>query len=165
SKAYRFYVIELNDFICVNSVIESGDAIFDENRFFSIPRPKDIISRSNGTQGGDLPGETPIEIPEPQRSNRARAGSDREHVDLDVADVSTQPPPKQLDEGFTTTAYPKVQENLKLTVEEYMLLEEPASSSRTLSSLQHLTKDLSFGDLFFSDKPSEADNNKATAET
>nr|GEW40299.1 hypothetical protein [Tanacetum cinerariifolium] len=70
-----------------------------------------------------------------------------------------------MDEGFTATAYPKAQENLKLTVEEQVLLEEPASSSGTLSSLQHLTKDLSFGDLFFNDKPLEADNNKATAET
>nr|GFD01768.1 hypothetical protein [Tanacetum cinerariifolium] len=35
----------------------------------------------------------------------------------------------------------------------------------TLSSLQHLTKDLSFGDLFFSDKPLEADNDKVTTET
>nr|GEY48853.1 zinc finger, CCHC-type [Tanacetum cinerariifolium] len=65
SKAYWFYVIEPNDFISVNSVIESRDAIFDESRFSSIPRPKDIISTFNGTQGGDLPCETPIEIPEP----------------------------------------------------------------------------------------------------
>nr|GEU29830.1 hypothetical protein [Tanacetum cinerariifolium] len=93
------------------------------------------------------------------------AGSNREHIDLDVADVSTQPPPEQMDEGFTVTAYLKAQENLKLMVEEHVLLKEPASSSGTLSSLQHLTKDLSFGDLFFSNKPSEADNDKATAET
>nr|GEZ74601.1 hypothetical protein [Tanacetum cinerariifolium] len=78
---------------------------------------------------------------------------------------STQPPLEQMDEGFTAMAYPKVHENLKLTVEEQVLLEEPASSSGTLSSLQHLTKDLSFGQLFFSDKPSEADNDKANAET
>ncbi|GKD32729.1 zinc finger, CCHC-type containing protein [Tanacetum coccineum] len=72
SKTYRFYVIEPNDFVSVNSVIESRDAIFDENIFSSIPRPKDIVSSSNGTQGGELPGETPTEIPEPQKSNRAR---------------------------------------------------------------------------------------------
>nr|GEZ76016.1 hypothetical protein [Tanacetum cinerariifolium] len=66
---------------------------------------------------------------------------------------------------FTATAYPKVQENLKLTVEEQVILEEPASSTWTFSSLQHLTKDLSFGDLFFNDKPLEADNEKTTAET
>ncbi|GKA82572.1 zinc finger, CCHC-type containing protein [Tanacetum coccineum] len=51
SKAYRFYVIEPNYFVFVNLVIESKDAIFDENRFSSIPRPKDIVSSSNGTQG------------------------------------------------------------------------------------------------------------------
>ncbi|GJX74650.1 zinc finger, CCHC-type containing protein [Tanacetum coccineum] len=43
SKAYRFYVIEPNDSISINSIIESRDVIFDENRFSSIPRPKDII--------------------------------------------------------------------------------------------------------------------------
>nr|GEX70871.1 histone deacetylase 14 [Tanacetum cinerariifolium] len=61
------------------------------------------------------------------------------------------------DPGFTATVYPNVQENLKLAVEEPVLLEEPASSSGTLSSLQHLSRDFSFGDQFFSDKPSDAD--------
>nr|GEY01355.1 hypothetical protein [Tanacetum cinerariifolium] len=34
-------------------------------------------------------------------------GSDHEHMDLDVADVSPQPYTEQLDERFTATAYPK----------------------------------------------------------
>nr|GEU42186.1 hypothetical protein [Tanacetum cinerariifolium] len=89
-------------------------------------------------------------------------GSDREHMDLDVADVSPQSTTEQLNKGFTATAYPKVQKNLKLTVKEQVLLEEPASSSGTLSSLQHLSRDISFGDLFFSDKPSDADKNAET---
>nr|GFB72810.1 hypothetical protein [Tanacetum cinerariifolium] len=66
---------------------------------------------------------------------------------------------------FTAAAYPKVPENLKLTVEEHVILEEPANSTGTLSSLQHIMKDLSFGDLFFNNKPSEADNEKTTVET
>nr|GEX81213.1 hypothetical protein [Tanacetum cinerariifolium] len=90
------------------------------------------------------------------------AGSDREHMDLDIADVSPQPSMEQLDEGFTATAYPKVQESLKLAVEEQALLEEPASSLGTLFSLQHLSKDISFGDLFFSDRPSDVDKNAKT---
>nr|GEV36616.1 retrovirus-related Pol polyprotein from transposon TNT 1-94 [Tanacetum cinerariifolium] len=114
-------------------------------------------------QAGPDPGNA--EASQPMPSHVVHAGSDLEHMDLDVADILTQPHPEQMDEGFTVTAYLKVQENLKLTVEEHVILEEPASSSGTLSSLQHLTKDLSFGDLFFSDKPSEADNDKATAET
>ncbi|GJQ96313.1 zinc finger, CCHC-type containing protein [Tanacetum coccineum] len=39
SKAFRFYVIEPNDSVLINSIIESRDAIFDENRFSSVPRP------------------------------------------------------------------------------------------------------------------------------
>nr|GEV72420.1 hypothetical protein [Tanacetum cinerariifolium] len=61
-------------------------------------------------------------------SHVVHAGSDREHMDLDVAD-------------------------------------DPASSSGSLSSLQQLSKDISFGDLFFSDKPSKAENGKTTTET
>ncbi|GKC21506.1 hypothetical protein Tco_1023656 [Tanacetum coccineum] len=54
--------------------------------------------------------------------------------------------PDQIDEEFTTTAYPNVQENLKLPTEDQVILEEPASSTGTLSSLQNLDKDLSFTD-------------------
>ncbi|GKF32459.1 hypothetical protein Tco_0102257, partial [Tanacetum coccineum] len=48
---------------------------------------------------------------------------------------------------------------------EEVLPEEPVSSTGTLSSLQHLAKDFSFGDQFLNDKPSEADNEKTTADT
>nr|GFA63992.1 hypothetical protein [Tanacetum cinerariifolium] len=95
-------------------------------------------------EGQARPDPGNVEESHPMTSPVVHAGSDREHVDLDVADVSPQPLPEQMDEGFTATAYPKVQENLKLTVAEQVLLEEPASSSGTLSSLQHLTKDLRF---------------------
>nr|GEV20593.1 retrovirus-related Pol polyprotein from transposon TNT 1-94 [Tanacetum cinerariifolium] len=103
--------------------------------------------------------------PQPQSSHVVHVVPNLEHMDLEATDVSTQQHPEQMDEGFTTTAYPNVQENLKLTVEEQVILEEPASFTGTLSSLQHLAKDFSFGDLFFNDKPSEADNEKTTAET
>ncbi|GJX02343.1 zinc finger, CCHC-type containing protein [Tanacetum coccineum] len=39
SKAFRFYVIKPNDSVAINSIIESRDAIFDEHRFFLVPRP------------------------------------------------------------------------------------------------------------------------------
>nr|GEU42865.1 reverse transcriptase domain-containing protein [Tanacetum cinerariifolium] len=122
--------------------------------------PDEISKGQDGPDPGNA-GADVQSIPSPV----VHAGLDRKHMDLDVTDVSPQPSTEQLDEGFTVTAYPKVQENLKLTVEEQVLLEDPASSSGTLSSLQHLSKVISFGDLFFSDKPSEADNDKTTAET
>nr|GEW22124.1 hypothetical protein [Tanacetum cinerariifolium] len=39
SKAFRFYVIEPNDSIAINSIIESMGVIFNENRFSSVPKP------------------------------------------------------------------------------------------------------------------------------
>nr|GEV35532.1 monodehydroascorbate reductase [Tanacetum cinerariifolium] len=112
-------------------------------------------------QAGPDPGDAEAKV-QSISSHVVHAGSDREHMDLDVDDVSPQPSTEQLDEGFTATVYPNVQENLKLTVEEPVLLEEPASSSGTLSSLQHLSRDFSFGYQFFSDKHSDADKNVET---
>ncbi|GKE72747.1 zinc finger, CCHC-type containing protein, partial [Tanacetum coccineum] len=48
SNAFRFYVIETNDSDLINSIIESKDAIIDENRFSSIPRPS--LRIPNGTE-------------------------------------------------------------------------------------------------------------------
>nr|GEW00546.1 retrovirus-related Pol polyprotein from transposon TNT 1-94 [Tanacetum cinerariifolium] len=128
----------------------------------AVPDPS---AQAEGQTGSDAdPGNAGDEV-QSIPSSVVYAGSDREHMDLDVADVSLQPSTDQLDEWFTAMAYPKVQENLKFAVEEQVLLEDPASSSGTLSSLQHLSKDISFGDLFSSDKPSEADNDKTTTET
>ncbi|GJX02614.1 zinc finger, CCHC-type containing protein [Tanacetum coccineum] len=52
SKAFRIYVIDPNDSVSINSIIESMDAIFDENRFFSVPRPSlGILNGSKDTGG------------------------------------------------------------------------------------------------------------------
>nr|GFB78939.1 zinc finger, CCHC-type [Tanacetum cinerariifolium] len=72
SKAYRFYIIEPNDSVSINSIIESRDAIFDENRFSSIPRPKDIIPNSDEPQRNDHSYDVPNEIPEPRKGKRVR---------------------------------------------------------------------------------------------
>nr|GEW41393.1 hypothetical protein [Tanacetum cinerariifolium] len=85
-------------------------------------------------QAGPDPGDVESKV-QSISSPVVYVGSDREHMDLDVADVSPQPSTEQLDERFTATVYPNVQENLKLAVEEPVLLEEPSSSSGTLSSL------------------------------
>ncbi|GKF78234.1 hypothetical protein Tco_0230704 [Tanacetum coccineum] len=66
----RFYVIEPNDSILINSKIESRDAIFDENRFSSFPRPN--LRIPNGTEdigGSVVPEEVTEEVvqqPEPE---------------------------------------------------------------------------------------------------
>ncbi|GJW37935.1 zinc finger, CCHC-type containing protein [Tanacetum coccineum] len=40
SKAFRFYVIEPNEPVIINSIIESRDAIFDKNKLSSVLRPR-----------------------------------------------------------------------------------------------------------------------------
>nr|GEV08527.1 hypothetical protein [Tanacetum cinerariifolium] len=67
---YLFYVIEPNDSISINSIIESRDAIFDENRFSSIPRPKDIIPNVQESKMDDHTNDVPNEIPEPRKDPR-----------------------------------------------------------------------------------------------
>ncbi|GJW02973.1 putative ribonuclease H-like domain-containing protein [Tanacetum coccineum] len=70
-----------------------------------------------------------------------------------------------MDEEFTTTAYPNVQENLKLPTEDQVRLEEPASSAGTLSSLLNLDKELSFADQFLVDKSQEDEPKKTNTES
>ncbi|GKF99086.1 hypothetical protein Tco_0297869, partial [Tanacetum coccineum] len=84
-------------------------------------------------QAGSNPGDTAESQPQP--SHVVHAGPNLEHMDLEATNASTQQKPKQMDEEFTTTAYPNVQENLKLPTEDQVILEEPASSTGTLSSL------------------------------
>ncbi|GJW56423.1 retrovirus-related pol polyprotein from transposon TNT 1-94 [Tanacetum coccineum] len=55
-------------------------------------------------------------------------------------------------------------ENLKLPTKDQVILEELASSTGTLSSLQNLEKDLSFTDQFFVEKPQEEEPGKTNAE-
>nr|GEZ87519.1 hypothetical protein [Tanacetum cinerariifolium] len=70
----------------------------------------------------------------------------------------------QRHEEFTTTAYPNVQENLKLPSKDSMIPEEPTSSTGTLYSLQNLEKELSFTDHFFVEKKQEEEPGKTNAE-
>ncbi|GJW76372.1 zinc finger, CCHC-type containing protein [Tanacetum coccineum] len=70
SKAYRFYVIKPNDSVSINSIIESRDAIFDENHFSLIPKSKDIIPNLEESQRDDHSDDVPTEIPEPRRDPR-----------------------------------------------------------------------------------------------
>ncbi|GJR65247.1 hypothetical protein Tco_0011312 [Tanacetum coccineum] len=114
-------------------------------------------------QAGPNPDDVAESQPLPTPSVLARPNL--EHSDVEITDPSSQQQPEHMDEGFSAPAYPDVQENLKLTVDEQVIPEEPVSSTGTLSSLQHLAKDFSFGDQFLNDKPSEADNEKTTADT
>lgn len=69
SKAYRFMVIEPSDSISVNSVIESRDAIFDENRFKSVIKN---VPTKNVVVEEDEDHREIVEVPTIRKSKRAR---------------------------------------------------------------------------------------------
>nr|GFB54472.1 zinc finger, CCHC-type [Tanacetum cinerariifolium] len=48
SKVFRFFIIEPNESVSINFIIESRDAIFDDNRFSSVHRP--CLSIPKGTK-------------------------------------------------------------------------------------------------------------------
>ncbi|GJZ70892.1 retrovirus-related pol polyprotein from transposon TNT 1-94 [Tanacetum coccineum] len=95
-------------------------------------------------QAGSNPGD--VVVSQPQSSHVVHAGPNREHMDFEVTDALIQQNPEQMEEEFTTMAYPNVQENLKLPTEDQVRLKEPASSVRTLYFLLNLNKELSFSD-------------------
>ncbi|GJT74818.1 zinc finger, CCHC-type containing protein [Tanacetum coccineum] len=57
SKAFRFYVIEPNESVVINSIIKSRDAIFDENRFSSVPRlnQRSLVNGTEDSSGSVVP--------------------------------------------------------------------------------------------------------------
>ncbi|GJX37089.1 retrovirus-related pol polyprotein from transposon TNT 1-94 [Tanacetum coccineum] len=64
-----------------------------------------------------------------QPSHVVHAGPNLEHMNLEVSDTSPQPNPEQMDEEFTITIYPNVQENLKLPTEEKSQPDEPEKAN------------------------------------
>nr|GEW14554.1 zinc finger, CCHC-type [Tanacetum cinerariifolium] len=76
SKAFRFFVIKPNESVSINLINESKDAIFDENRFSSVPKPS--LRIPNGTEdigGSVVPEEVTKEVvqqPKPELRNCKR---------------------------------------------------------------------------------------------
>ncbi|GJR97967.1 retrovirus-related pol polyprotein from transposon TNT 1-94 [Tanacetum coccineum] len=112
---------------------------------------------------GSNPGD--VAVSQPQSSHAIHARPNLEHMDFEVTDTSIQQNPEQMDKEFTTTAYLNVQENLKLLTKDQVRLEEPASSTGTLSSLQNLDKELSFADQFLVENSQEDVPEKTNTES
>ncbi|GJS73913.1 copia protein [Tanacetum coccineum] len=120
--------------------------------------PKTNAEAQEEGQGGTNPGDAGVS--QTPSSHVVHAGPNLDHMDLGIAEASSQPNTEQMDEEFTATAYPKVQENLKLPTEGDVRLEDPASSAATLSSLQNLDKEISFTNQFLAEKSQEDEPEK-----
>nr|GEZ46815.1 hypothetical protein [Tanacetum cinerariifolium] len=77
----------------------------------------DVVPKIN-TEDQDEGQAGPNPESQPQSSHVVHVGPNLEPMDLEATDASPLQNPKQLDEEFTITAYPNVQENLKLPSED-----------------------------------------------
>ncbi|GKD30122.1 hypothetical protein Tco_1240900 [Tanacetum coccineum] len=70
SKAFRLFVIEPNESVSINSIIESRDDIFNENRLSSVPIPSLSIPKGTEDIGGlvvpEKVTEEVVQQPEPE---------------------------------------------------------------------------------------------------
>ncbi|GKB45907.1 hypothetical protein Tco_0896660 [Tanacetum coccineum] len=124
--------------------------------------PETNAEAQEEVQGGTNPGDAGVS--QTPSSHVVHAGPNLDHMDLGIAEASSQPNTEQIDEEFTATAYPKVQENLKLPTEGDVRLEDPASSAATLSFLQNLDKEISFTNQFLAEKSQEDEPEKTNTE-
>ncbi|GJS35910.1 hypothetical protein Tco_0534292 [Tanacetum coccineum] len=74
------------------------------------------------------------------------------------------PDPEPMHEDFIATVFPQVHESLKHTTEEHVHLENPLSSTDTLTSMKSLEA-FNFGDQFINDKSLEDKPGKANVQT
>ncbi|GJU20029.1 E-beta-farnesene synthase [Tanacetum coccineum] len=129
----------------------SGIVARVQNEGQARPNPGEHDKGQAGPNLGDA------EVSQPPSSHVVHAGPNLEHMDLEASDTSIQPNPEQMDEEFTTTAYPNVQENFKLPTKGEVRLEEPVSSAGTMSSLQNLDNGISEGQSMVSRFPIHQD--------
>nr|GEU72622.1 hypothetical protein [Tanacetum cinerariifolium] len=115
-----------------------------------------------GLAGSD-PGKTPESQPLPDNDkmdeDQARSNTGKSHLAL--AGLN----PKPMHDDFMATVYPKVNESLNLPADEQVILEDPLSSSRTLSLIKNLDYTYTFGDQFFNDKPTKDEPGKQNVDT
>ncbi|GJY96768.1 hypothetical protein Tco_0513678 [Tanacetum coccineum] len=113
-------------------------------------------------QAGSDPGKTPESRPPPEQvfMDEDQAGPDpgESHVAL------AGPNPEPTHDEFMANAYPNVHESLNFPADEHVILEDPLSSSDTLSSMKNLDDAYTIGDQFLNDKSTEDEPRKLNVE-
>ncbi|GJT33547.1 hypothetical protein Tco_0923966 [Tanacetum coccineum] len=148
--------------ITANTEVLYAEDVQGEEISHTVVLEENIAELDEG-QTGSYPGKTPESRPLPEH----------EHMDEDQAGPNPEqshealagPNPKPMHDDFIAIVYPKVHESLKHTTEEHAHLENPLSSSGTLSSMKNLDDAFTFDDQFLNDKPMEGEPGKTTMET
>ncbi|GJU95738.1 hypothetical protein Tco_1320494 [Tanacetum coccineum] len=108
------------------------------------------------------PGKTPESRPPPDddKMYEDQAGLDPGESRVALAG----PNPEPTHEDFMADVYPNVHESLKFPDDEHVILEDPLSSSGTLSSMKNLDDAYTIEDQFINDKSTEDEPGKLNVE-
>ncbi|GKA55527.1 hypothetical protein Tco_0754599, partial [Tanacetum coccineum] len=113
-------------------------------------------------QAGSDPGKTPESRPPPEQIFMDEDQARPDHGESRVA--LTGPDPEPTHDEFMANVYPNVHENLKFLANEHVILEDPLSSTGTLSLMKNLEDAYTIGDQFFNDKSTEDEPGKLNVE-
>ncbi|GJU69714.1 hypothetical protein Tco_1255973 [Tanacetum coccineum] len=114
-------------------------------------------------QAGSYPRETYESQPPPEQ---AHMDEDQARLDPRISRVALAGPNLEpTHDEFMADLYPKVQESLKFPADEHVMLEDPLSSTGTLSSMKNLEDAYAIGDQFINDESTEDEPRKLNVET
>ncbi|GKB68012.1 hypothetical protein Tco_0929424, partial [Tanacetum coccineum] len=117
---------------------------------------------NSGDQDGSDPGETHESQPPPEQ---ALMDEDQAGPDPGISRVAlARPDPEPTHDEFMVDLYPKVQESLKFPADKYVILEDPLSITRNLSSMKNLEDAYAIGDQFINDKSVDDEPGKLNVE-
>ncbi|GKA93088.1 hypothetical protein Tco_0815074 [Tanacetum coccineum] len=107
----------------------------------------------NKGQAGSDPGKTPEfrPLPDDDKMDEDQAGPDPRECRVALAGPNPEPTHKE----FMADVYHNVYESLKFPADKHVILEDPLSSSRTLSLMKNLDDAYTIGDQFLNEKSTE----------
>nr|GEU89158.1 integrase, catalytic region, zinc finger, CCHC-type, peptidase aspartic, catalytic [Tanacetum cinerariifolium] len=128
----------------------------DEEQGRDVDEQVNLKEKTNELDQGQArsdPGRTPESRPPPEQVviDEDQAGPDPGESRRALAG----PDPEPIHDEFMDELYPKVQESLKFSTDEHVILEDPMSSTGTLSSMNNLKDAYAIGDQFINDKSTE----------
>ncbi|GKA96809.1 retrovirus-related pol polyprotein from transposon TNT 1-94 [Tanacetum coccineum] len=143
-----------------NEILQTGEEQGDD--VANVVNLEEKTGELDEGQAGSDPGRTPESRPPPddEKMEEDQAGSDPGKSRVALAG----PNPEPTHEDFMAHVYPNVHESLKFPADEHVILEDPLSSSGTLSLMKNLDDAYTIEDQFINDKSTEDEPGKLNVE-
>ncbi|GKD65345.1 hypothetical protein Tco_1307453 [Tanacetum coccineum] len=144
-----------------NKILKIGEEQGDD--VANVVNLEEKTAKIDEGQAGSDPGKSPESRPPPERVfiDEDQVGPDPGESRVALAG----PDPEPTHNEFMANVYPNVHETLKFPADEHVILEEPLSSSGTLSSMKNLDDAYTIGDQFINDKSTKDEPGKLNVDS